>query len=488
MVQGTASSVGKSLLAAALCRIFARKGYRVAPFKSQNMSNNAAALADGSEIGRAQFLQAMAARVEPSCLMNPILLKPESDKHSQVILMGKPWASLGARDYYEHREKLWEQVVKAYRELSGNHEILVIEGAGSPAEINLASSDIVNMAVARMAGAPVILVADIDPGGVFAQIVGTLSLLSAEDRSRVRGIVINKFRGDISLLEPGLRDLEIRTGLPVLGVLPMLKNLELPDEDKAGWADASVGKDGVLDVAVINLPHISNFDDFDPLSFEPGVRVRYIEEPKELGLPDILIVPGTKATRADLEWLKTKGLDDGIRWMAALGKVIVGICGGYQMLGEDIDDPEGLEGRAGSSRGLGLLSVHTLLQPGKVVLPRKGRVAFSGKGALGGCAGVDVTGYEIHCGRTHGSPTSFVTLESGASDGSVSPNGRVWGTYLHGIFGSDEFRWKWLEGFGLKAQRRRAAEAVERSLERLADVVEQSLDMKKIFEMTGVDV
>jgi adenosylcobyric acid synthase len=452
------------------------------------MSNNAAALADGCEIGRAQFLQAIAARVEPSMLMNPILLKPESDSRSQVILLGRPWASLGGKEYYSRREELWGHVVDAYAALSRNYEILVIEGAGSPAEINLASSDIVNMAVARMADSPVILVADIDPGGVFAQIVGTLALLSTEDRARVKGIVINKFRGDICLLEPGLKDLEERTGVPVLGVLPMIKNLALPDEDGAGWTKPSTSKAGVLDIAVIKLPHISNFDDFDPFSLESGVCLRYIEEPEDLGYPDILIVPGTKATLADLTWLKTKGLDNGIRWLATLGTSIVGICGGYQMLGQSIEDPDGVENTTGFSQGLGLLPVHTILKPGKVVMPQKGKIALSGLGPLATCAGLDVSGYEIHCGRTEGSPSFFVTLESGSSDGAISPNGRIWGTYLHGIFGSDEFRGRWLEGFGVHAQNRIAAEAMERSLEDLADVVEESLDMKRIYKIMGVDV
>ena len=519
MVQGTASSVGKSLIAAALCRIFARSGLLVMPFKAQNMSNNAAALPDGSEIGRAQYLQALAARVEPRVEMNPVLLKPESDSKSQVILMGKPYETLGAVNYYEKKALLWKSVASACATLSAEADLLVIEGAGSPAEINLASSDIVNMAVARHLGSPVILVADIDPGGVFAQVVGTLALLSDEDRALVRGIVINKFRGDISLLEPGLGMLEKLTGLPVLGVVPMLRGLALPDEDgasirgrgaaggassrAAGARGYDAGAEALLDIAVIKLPHIANFDDFDALASEPSVALRFVEEAGDLGRPDVIILPGTKSTMADLSWLKSRGFDDGIRWLARTGSAVVGICGGFQMLGESIEDPERVEGQGGSAKGLGLLRASTVFGADKKVSPRRGHAAAGLGGRLASLAGIELEGYEIHSGETKVDGPAFALLEpdgrenSGAAampdsratetvDGAWSPDGAVWGTYLHDIFSADEFRKAWLAGFGAAARRESRKAALDASIEALADAVEASLDMDKLREIIGI--
>ncbi|TXT45467.1 MAG: adenosylcobyric acid synthase [Spirochaetes bacterium] len=503
MVQGTASSVGKSLVAAALCRIFSREGLRVAPFKSQNMSNNAAALPDGREIGRAQHLQALAARVAPEAAMNPILLKPESDRRSQVVVMGKPWASLEGRDYYSRRAELWSCVQAAYRDLESRFDLIVIEGAGSPAEINLQATDMANMAVARLARAPVILVADIDPGGVFAQVVGTIALLPLEDRNRVKGIVINKFRGDMDLLKPGLEELEELTGVPVLGVIPMLPRLGLPDEDGATIAAATQavvqgaaaqGKDR-LDIAVIKLPHISNFDDFDPLAAEPGVRLRYVDDPLALGLP--------------LAWLWEKGFGDGIRWLSRLGTHVVGLCGGFQMLGERVTDLGGVEGKPGISRGLGLLALETSLEDEKTVRPVSGWVSESAGGVLKPLAGVGVKGYEIHCGRTSPSPPRqvrqsshgreafpFTILETtqepwplaepcplagkACFDGAQSEGGGVWGTYVHGIFASDEFRSAWLRGLGVEAKLFNAAAEVDKALDWLADAGFASLDMEAL--------
>ncbi|HWR12973.1 MAG TPA: cobyric acid synthase [Rectinemataceae bacterium] len=528
MVQGTASSVGKSLIAAALCRIFARSGLLVMPFKAQNMSNNAAALPDGSEIGRAQYLQALAAGVEPRVEMNPILLKPESDSRSQVILMGKPYETLGAVHYYERKAPLWKSVVGACATLSAEADLLVIEGAGSPAEINLASSDIVNMAVARHLGSPVILVADIDPGGVFAQVVGTLALLSDEDRALVRGIVINKFRGDISLLEPGLGMLERLTGLPVLGVVPMLTGLALPDEDGAsirvrgaagrasgrdaggigGPSDDAAGAATLLDIAVIKLPHIANFDDFDALASEPSVALRFVEDAGDLGRPDVIILPGTKSTMADLSWLKSRGFDDGIRWLARTGSAVVGICGGFQMLGESIEDPERVEGQGGSAKGLGLLRASTVFEADKKVSPRRGHTAAGLGGRLASLAGIAIEGYEIHSGETKVDGPAFALLEpdgregsgeaankarvmpdsqtAATADGAWSPDGAVWGTYLHDIFSSDEFRKAWLAGFGAAARRESRKAELDASIEALADAVEASLDMDRLREIIGI--
>lgn len=502
MVQGTASSVGKSLIAAALCRIFAREGLKVLPFKSQNMSNNAAALPDGTEIGRAQYLQALAARAEPRVEMNPILLKPESDARSQVILMGKPYLSLEAMEYYRRKEFLWGHVVAACATLGAEADLLVIEGAGSPAEINLADSDIVNMAVARHLSSPVILVADIDPGGVFAQVVGTLALLPEEDRALVRGIVINKFRGDIKLLEPGIGMLERRTGLPVLGVVPMLKGLTLPDEDGAtirsgapaaaeGGAEGRGGAAGArLDIAVIKVPHIANFDDFDALASEPSVALRFVEAPGDLGKPDVIILPGTKATMADLAWLKARGFDDGIRWLARVGTAIVGICGGFQMLGEAIDDPEAVEGAGGKAEGLGLLPARTVFEAEKKVSPRRGRTSSSLGGRLVGMAGIEIEGYEIHSGVTKivGSPFASFEAEGGmVSDGAWSPDGRIWGTYLHDIFSSDAFRKAWLASLGVAAREVGRKAALEASINALADAVEAALDMDRLRDIIGLN-
>ncbi|MCX7028380.1 MAG: cobyric acid synthase [Spirochaetes bacterium] len=497
MVQGTASSVGKSLVAAALCRIFARTGLRVAPFKAQNMSNNAAALPDGSEIGRAQYLQALAARAEPRAEMNPILLKPESDLRSQVILMGKPYATLKAAEYYGRKAFLWEAVVQACAVLSADADLLVVEGAGSPAEINLAACDIVNMAVARHLGSPVILVADIDPGGVFAQVVGTLALLSEEDRALVRGIVINKFRGDIGLLEPGIGMLERLSGIPVLGVIPMLKGLALPDEDGAtikvgGSAAGDVpGASGEkrLDIVIIKLPHIANFDDFDVLALEPAAALRYVDEAGDLGQPDVIILPGTKSTMADLAWLEERGFADGIRWLARTGTAVVGICGGFQMLGESIDDPERIEGGGGSMKGLCLLPVRTVFKPDKKVSPRRGRAETSLGGRLAPLAGIVLEGYEIHNGEAEVNGPSFAQLETEegiVGDGARSSDGGVWGTYLHDIFSSDEFRKAWLATFGARAREESRKAALDASIDALADAVEAALDLEKLREIIGL--
>ncbi|MDA8425404.1 MAG: cobyric acid synthase [Treponema sp.] len=520
MVQGTASSVGKSLVAAALCRLFRRRGLSVAPFKSQNMSNNAAAV-PGGEIGRAQALQAAAAGIAPTVDMNPVLIKPEADARAQVVLLGRPYRRASAGDYYRDHEALWAAARAALDRLRSRYELVVAEGAGSPAEINLADRDIANMAVARYANAPVLLVADIDPGGMFAQVLGTLALLPSGDRARVAGVIVNKFRGDRRLLEPGLDQLRSLTGLPVLGVLPYLHDLGLAEEDgvalergdpgatpDAGAAERNAaGRGGKIDIAVLRLPRISNFDDVDPLRLEAGVSLRFVAEPRELGLPDALILPGSKATLDDLEWLRERGFDDGIRWLARSGRSVVGICGGYQMLGLSIDDSAGIEGPPRRAGGLGLLKVETSFSAGKSTSPRRGRIA-GGPGFFARAAGLPLEGYEIHAGLTAavaagiiagagvtaGGPTEAAIIRLDAegelparADGAAAFDGRVWGSYLHGIFDLPDFRRAWLASLGARAEGAGVsmAEARERALDRLADAAGAALDMDEIEKIAG---
>lgn len=505
MVQGTASSVGKSLIAAALCRVFAREGLRVAPFKAQNMSNNASALPSGGEIGRAQALQALAAGVEPDARMNPVLLKPEGDTRSQVVLLGSPYKTLKAEDYRLDREVLWKAVTESLDSLRFEYDLVVIEGAGSPVEINLKAGEIVNMAVARYASSPVLLVGDIDCGGVFAQFAGTLALLEPSERGLVRGLVVNKFRGDPALLEPGLEMIRDITGARVLGVVPWLRDLGLAEEDGASL-DARARGLGVpassqamtsassprIDIAVIRLPRIANFDDVDALGLEEGVATRFVSKASELGSPDAVILPGSKATLSDLDWLKAEGLDDGIRWLSRLGRSVVGICGGYQMLGETIRDPEGVEGPPRSERGLGLLPVDTLFAPGKSARPRRGRVAPGGGGFLAAAAGLPIAGYEIHAGRSDVRGPTLLEFEASgeaeaSSDGSWARGGRVFGSYLHGLFDLPSFRRAWLASLGQDAAGPAGAlsEARQEALDRLADSVSAALDMGELRRIIG---
>jgi adenosylcobyric acid synthase len=489
MIQGASSSVGKSLLTAALCRIFARRGVRTAPFKAQNMSNNAAVCPDGSEVGRSQAMQAAAAGIEPTADMNPILLKPEADSRSQVIVAGRPWRTLAAREYYTVREQLWPEVVGALGRLRARHDLVIIEGAGSPAELNLRAGEIVNMAVARHARAPVLLVGDIDRGGVFAQLLGTLWLLDAADRELVRGLLVNKFRGDRSLFADGEQILRQRAELPVVGVIPFIEGLSLPEEDAADLVAsvaAPVGRD-TLDVAVIRLPRIANFDDFDPFRAEPGVRLRYVDSPQTLGDPDAVILPGTKSTAADLAWFRRTGLADAVMRLARRGAAIVGICGGFQMLGGLIRDPDCVESVAGDVHGLGLLPAETRFAAEKATHRVVAHI-LGGPGWLGALAGEVVTGYEIHMGQTRGDgPWLRVAREDGPTesslDGIADEAGRVWGCYLHGLFANDVFRRTWLASLG--GQRATPAPVstardFEDALDRLAGVVEASLDMKEL--------
>ncbi|MEE8715803.1 MAG: cobyric acid synthase [Coriobacteriales bacterium] len=513
MVQGTMSNVGKSLIAAGLCRALARRGLSVAPFKSQNMALNSGVTRDGREMGRAQVIQAHAARVEPDVRMNPILLKPTSDTGSQVVVLGEPLATMGARRYAAFRRDLREVVASAYRELAQGRDVMVIEGAGSPAEINLNADDIVNMGMARMAHAPVILVADIDPGGVFAQVVGTLELLAPADRVLVRGVVINKFRGDPEILAPGLGQLEKLTGVPVLGVVPY-RRFDLGDEDSLSarldaGARGSGGPalPGCVDVAVVRLPHLSNFTDFDQLDRHPRARVRYVDRAEALGRPDLVVLPGTKATLDDLRWMRERGLDRCVRALAGHSTPVIGICGGYQMLGRELVDDLGSDG-GGREEGLGLLPVVTEFSADKRMAQVTGRFDGGLAGAFSRLSGLPIEGYEVHMGRTrpqppaggrggsgeHVRPAVLLGAGGGRPDGAALPT--VMGTYVHGLFDargvSSALVDALLERRGLAPDAPEAPDArafEDRQLDLLADTLERSLDMDALMGIIerGVD-
>jgi adenosylcobyric acid synthase len=487
MLQGTSSSVGKSVLTAALCRIFARRGVRVAPFKAQNMSNNAAVCSDGGEIGRAQAVQAAAAGIEPTPDMNPILLKPEADSRSQVIVLGRLWQTLRAGSYYRRKEELWPIVTAALDRLRAAYDLVLIEGAGSPVELNLRSFDIVNMSIARYAVSPVLLIGDIDRGGIFAQLLGSLWLLAEEERSLVRGLIVNKFRGDRRLFADGVRILEQRGGTPVLGVVPYLSDLALPEEDAVVLdTESRCDPTRVRDIAVVRLPHIANFDDFDPLRAEIGVRLRYVDSVAGLGNPSAVILPGTKSTLADLAWLTERGLDEAIRHLAMQGRAIVGICGGYQMLGGQIRDPEHIESNIEEMPGLGLLPVETIFAGNKAVYQSRARI-MDEPSWLADLRGQTVEGYEIHVGRTRSDDSWLeITTRNGqlcqAPDGCISADGRIWGCYLHGLFANAPLRRAWLDSLPAGGGPAAADDAtlLDSALERLADAVEADLDMKRL--------
>jgi adenosylcobyric acid synthase len=484
MVQGTSSSVGKSLLTAALCRSFARQGARVAPFKAQNMSNNAAVCADGAEIGRAQALQAIAAGIEPTADLNPILLKPEADSRSQVVVLGKAWRTLQAGSFYRRKEELWPVVTGALDRLRSQYDLIIIEGAGSPVELNLRPLDVANMALALHAKAPVLLVGDIDRGGVFAQLLGTLWLLAPAERKLVRGLVVNKFRGDPALFQDGVRMLEERGGAPVLGVVPHVRGLNLPEEDAVALETVSPRAAAAIDIAVIKLPHIANFDDFDPLRAAPGVAVRFVQQAAALGSPHAVILPGTKSTIADLLWLREQGLATAIGNLAERGTAVVGICGGYQMLGRVIRDAHRVESDHEQAFGLGLLPVWTNFASAKSTSQVHARIT-SGPGWIQQLAGQEVTGYEIHMGRTQGcQPWLEITRRADdpnqVGDGAASPDGRIWGCYLHGLFANAPLRRLWLASLMPAAGGNDEGPSLHGELDRLANAVEGALDMPRI--------
>lgn len=491
MVQGTTSFSGKTFLVMALCRIFADMGVKVAPFKSQNMSLNSFVTKDGREISRAQALQALAAGIEPTSDMNPILIKPKGDSMSQIMVNGKPYKDIEAREYYdEFAMKEGLRIVKeAYERLRKQHDLIVIEGAGSPAEINLYEKDIANMRVAQLTGSPVILVADIDRGGVFASIYGTINLLKKEDKERLKGVVINKFRGDIEILKPGITMIEEKVGKPVLGVIPYIGDLRLPDEDSIGLERHKLNRSGSADIAVIRLPRISNFTDFDPLIHD-GVNVRYVGRTEELGSPDAIIIPGTKNTLEDLLWLKTRGFDRLIKEMSK-NTPVIGICGGYQMLGKRIID-NGIEGDHKVVEGLGLLDVETRFTQYKKTTTQAFGTIVLNKGIFEGVSGIKVSGYEIHMGNTTLGENANPVLDiDGRKEGAVDSRGLVFGTYFHGIFDTSEFRKVLIKNLDKKTKRSGPASGKNidkiwmEDIGKASKVVSDSIDIEELIEIIG---
>jgi adenosylcobyric acid synthase len=505
MVQGTASSVGKSLLVTGLCRLFQRAGLRVAPFKSQNMALNSAVTADGLEIGRAQAVQAEAAGIAPTVDMNPILLKPEGDRRSQVVVLGKPIGSMTAVDYHAYKPALSEVIAGSLARLRAAYDLVVIEGAGSPAEINLKANEIVNMHVAALADARVLLVGDIDRGGVFAAFVGTLELLEPHERARIAAFVINKFRGDVALLEPGLRMLTERTAVPVLGVVPYVHHLRIADEDSVSLDDRSRRRrppPGDLDIAVVRLPRISNHDDVEPLEHEPGVTVRIVDHPADLAGADLVILPGSKNTTSDLAWLRATGLADAIAARGRAAEPILGVCGGCQMLGESIDDPHGVESAAGRVEGLGLLPLATVYARDKRTAQVRARIAGASFLTAGAPPGPPtdevVTGYEIHMGRvepTRSCPRTFAiasrnAIAADSLDGAIGGGGQIVGTMIHGLFENDGVRAATLANLrarrGLPTPRARPIPTRRAEYDRLADAVAAGLDRDLLWQLAGV--
>ena len=504
MVQGTMSNAGKSLLVAGLCRIFRQDGYRVAPFKSQNMALNSFITTEGLEMGRAQVMQAEAAGIEPSVRMNPILLKPTSDVGSQVIVNGEVRQNMRAAEYFKYKKSLIPDIMAAYNSLAAENDIIVVEGAGSPAEINLKSEDIVNMGLAKMLKAPVLLAGDIDRGGVFAQLVGTMMLLEKEEQQMVKGLIINKFRGDKRILDPGIEMLKDYTPVPVVGVVPYM-HVDIDDEDSlADRLDKHTEK-GLIDIAVIRVPRMSNFTDFNALERMQGVTLRYVEKVQQLGRPDLILLPGTKNTMGDLKWLRMNGLEASVLKLAAEGTLVMGICGGYQMLGEYLEDPHGVE-EGGSMRGMGLLPMRTVFTEEKTRTRVDGTFS-SVHGILQALSGVAFSGYEIHMGQSIGKEGTDTLTEihdtnrqqgepavwERKSEGAMGEN--VYGTYVHGIFDSMDVvnavvralaERKGIDPEGL-AQIDYAAYK-EQQYDKMAAILRQYLDMEAIYRIVEVGV
>lgn len=497
MIQGTMSNAGKSLICAGLCRIFRQDGYKVTPFKSQNMALNSYITEEGLEIGRAQAMQAEAAGIKPRAWMNPILLKPTGDMGSQVIVNGEVLGNMSARDYFAYKKKLIPDIMRAFHKLEEEYDIIVIEGAGSPAEINLKEDDIVNMGLAKMTDAPVLLVGDIDRGGVFAQLLGTLLLLEGDERKRVKGLIINKFRGDKTILDPGIAMLEERGGIPAAGVVPYLK-VELEDEDSLTerFEENKRDREAAVEIAVIRVPRISNFTDFLVFENTKGLRLRYVKSVIDLRNPDMIILPGTKNTIEDLLWLRQSGLEAAILKAAGKGTPVWGICGGYQMLGESLKDPKGMEGggRTGTVRGMGLLPVETVFAEEKTRTRVTGRF-HEIEGMFSSLSGMKFEGYEIHMGRTDGEAEGMSTIRdfiSGSETADGAYRGNVCGTYVHGIFDHQDISQAVLkalaekkgvsfdefEGIDMKKFK-------EQQYDLLADELRAHLDMKMIYEIMG---
>lgn len=490
MVQGTTSNAGKSLTVAALCRIFKQDGLRAAPFKSQNMALNSFITADGAEMGRAQVMQAEAAGIAPDVRMNPILLKPTSDCGSQVIVNGKARGTMPAKDYYAYKQQLVPDIMEAYNSLAAEYDVIVIEGAGSPAEINLRENDIVNMGMAEMADAPVLLVGDIDRGGVFASLYGTVELLEPQERARIKGLIVNKFRGDVDILKPGLDMMEQKLHIPFVGVVPYL-HLDLDDEDSLSERLHAGQQAALIDIAVIRVPRISNFTDFAPLERMPGVSVRYVSRAQELKNPDLIVLPGSKNTMDDLKWMRQNGIEAAIKKHAAAGNPVFGVCGGYQMMGLTLADPDGVEA-GGTMDGMGLLPTHTVFCADKTTTQVHGTFE-SVNGLLSGLSGTAFDGYEIHMGETTYEPgakplTHLTRGGTPVADG--AQNGTCCGTYVHGIFDREAVSEALvsallarrglsdadIRGFDTEAYKQQQYDA-------LADAVRGALDMQAVYRI-----
>ncbi len=488
MFLGTGSSVGKSILTAALCRIFYRKGYKVAPFKSQNMALNSFVTKDGKEMGRAQVVQAEAAGLEPTVEMNPILLKPTTDIGSQVILNGKVYKNLKAADYYLEKDYLKTVIMKSYNNLSSKHDVIMIEGAGGCAEINLRDKDIVNMGLAEMIDAPVILIGDIDRGGVFASIYGSFMLLEPEDRKRIKGFIINKFRGDVDLLTPGIKMLEEMIDIPCLGVIPHME-LNIDDEDSVTHRFEG-NKGSGINIGIIKLPHISNFSDFTPLELEKDVNIKYISSKGQMDDIDLILIPGSKNTIDDMRFIFDRGIDQDIYRKYKSGTNIIGICGGYQILGREIIDDNNVESSINRINGLGLLNTKTIMAKEKSTTQISGEF-INGFELLKDFEDMPVSGYEIHMGETEiiANDVPAIRLENGKLDGTISKCGKIFGTYLHGIFENDKFRNNILNYMREKKGLEMVAESIdykslkEREYDKLADTVSEHIDLTKIMEI-----
>lgn len=523
MIQGTMSNAGKSLIAAGLCRIFKQDGYRVAPFKAQNMALNSFITREGLEMGRAQVVQAEAAGIEPSVLMNPILLKPTNDTSSQVIVNGEVYSNMSAQEYYTRKREIVPEIMKAYGELDAQYDIIVLEGAGSPAEINLKENDIVNMYMAKLAKAPVLLAGDIDRGGVFASLVGTMMLFDESERAMVKGILINKFRGDKNILQPGLDMLESMVHVPTLGVIPYL-HVDIEDEDSLTERFTRKGTAGLIDIAVIRLPRISNFTDFNVLEYVPGVTLRYVKSAAELKNPDLILLPGTKNTMEDLLWMRQNGLEALVLKHAAQGRPVFGVCGGYQMLGAELSDPYGVES-GGSMAGMGLLPLRTIFEKEKTRTRVKGRFLPGVTGILSDLAGVELEGYEIHMGQSVVIPDLLAKMEQEERDGkgkgtqskdgvsgalrtgqqlavleeiSGKPAeepigmccGNIYGSYIHGIFDSEDvaktlvssiYKLKGLDESALSGLNVHSYK--EQQYDLLAKGIRENIDMKQLYQI-----
>lgn len=500
MVQGTASHVGKSILVAALCRILRQDGYNVAPFKAQNMALNSFITRDGGEMGRAQVVQAEAAGIEPHVDMNPVLIKPNTDVGAQVIIHGRVFKNMSATLYHDFKKEAVVFVRQSFQRLSEKYDFIVIEGAGSPAEINLRENDIVNMGMAEIAGCPVILAGDIDRGGVFASLIGTIELLTKDETQRIKGFIINKFRGDISLLKPGLDFLEEKTGIPVLGTIPYFKDIYIQEEDGVSLERLiPSGEDGKIDIAVIYLPHISNFTDFDPFEREPDIKLKYVNYGEKIGNADVVIIPGSKNTIDDLNYLHNSGYVREILQHHRNGGSVIGICGGYQMLGEDIADPYHIETSLESINGIGLLPIRTLIEKEKVTCQVSAKIHPSNRIFKNTD---ELKGYEIHMGRTELQDEKYMfkitqreEKQTSTPDGFISADGRVWGTYIHGIFDNDGFRREFIKrvkqakGISVSSEAHPSfsfQEFKETQYDRLAELVRRNIDMEAFYRIAGL--